>query len=608
MARRPRLEFLRKLIRERFEIPETIILSEVVLLPPIFIAIALTLGFWAAILGLVLITAASFTAIYFYHYASVLLRTKFTKMAAEYGVTLDTERVMSLYGNMAYIAIIATPMGLYFAMYVSKLLNLPFYISSIIIGAVALMPAAILLSAHLAISLSVKFRASKIEDELPYFPIIVRILDLALVPFDRILRFLEKSWLGALAFEVHVASRLARFTGVTLPEAVYSRAQKLHAKFAEALRAMLEEYETTGRVTKTSEVLSDIELKALERKVVRIADNIDFISSVVSSTLGLIATTLFVLLIFMPMHVLRVVFILGFIPVIIVSSVAIPWYFTLPRILKGYIPFGRVLLALFASIPVTFAIYHTLGLSIYEVLPLLIAIACSPAALLIAIHIADVKRAEGELPMILRSLSERVSLGEDPVRVLSELSMRARSRYTRRALTLISRAAETGVYMPIRFASPLLSFAYETLEGILIGGYATAEGLDVLADTISKITAFKQTIGVARTTMLTSVLMTVFIVLAAFIVAAAVVDMVGMLGKMGVQSSVIALNYDILNGMKLSLAVLPLAALIAYGAANGSILSALPIFTATEYIVYVFILYQPYITKMFLSSIGGMRP
>ena len=608
MARRRRLGSLRALLREKFEIPETIILSEVILLPPVFIAIALTLGFWAAILGLLLITAASFTAIYFYHYASVLLKTRFMKTAAEYGVSLDIERVMSLYGNMAYAVIIATPMGLYFAMYASRLLNLPFYISSLIIGAVALMPAAILLSAHLAISLSVKFRASKIEDELPYFPIIVRILDLALVPFDRILRFLEKSWLRAVAFEVQVASRLAQFTGVTLPEAVYRRAQRVHVKFAEALRALLEEYETTGRVTKTAEVLSDIEVKALERKVVRIADNIDFISSVVASTLGLIATTLFVLLIFVPMPVIRIVFVLGLIPVIIVSSVAIPWYFTLPRILREYIPLGRVLLALFASVPVTLAAYHTLGLSLYETLPLLIAIACSPAALLIAIHIADVKRAEGELPMILRSLSERVSLGEDPIGVLSELSRRARSRYTKRALTLISRAAETGVYMPIRFASPLLSFAYETLEGILIGGYATAEGLDVLADTISKVIAFKQTIGVARTTMLASVLMTVFIVIAAFIVAAAVVDMIGMLGKMGMQSSIIALNYDVLNGMKLSLAVLPLAILIAYGAANGSILSALPIFTATEYIVYVFILYQPYITEMFLTSIGGMRP
>lgn len=592
---------------ERLEIPQTIIVSEVMLLPIVFTLIMLTIGYVAALLSLLLIAAASFTAIYFYSYAATSLKHSLMRTAAEYGVPIAIEKIMSSFGNVAYAAILATPIGLYLALYFSQRLNLPTHITTLIIGIIALAPALALFLAQASLSLSVKFRASKIDEEIPYFPVIVRILDLALVPFDRILEFMKRSWLSAIAFEISIAEKMASFTGVTLPEAVYRRALKVHRKLADTIRVLLEEYETTGRVTKTAELLADIEMKALERQVARLADSIDFISSIVTSTLGLIAATLFVLLIFVPMPLIRIVLILGGIPTLIVTVISLPWYFMIPRILREYVPKGRAILAMLAGIPATLALYITMPGNIYNMIPLYFAIATSPAATVVALHMVNVKRAEMELPTILRRLSERASLGEDPVRVLTELAQRARSRYTKRALTVIARSAETGIFTPIGFTSPLLSFAYETLESILIGGYATGKGLDVLADTISKIIAFKQAVSVARTTMLASVLITVFIVLVSFIVAAAVVEMVNMLSKVGMQTSVIALSYETLDAMKVSIAIMPLAVITSYGAANGSLLTSLPIFTLSEYIGYVFIVYQPYMTRAFLAAVGGVE-
>ncbi len=592
---------------ERLEIPQTIIVSEVLLLPIVFTLIMLTIGYIAAILSLILITVASFTAIYFYSYAATSLKHRLMRVAAEYGVPITIEKVMTSFGNVAYAAILITPIGLYLALYFSRQFNLPAHITTLIIGIIALAPALALFLAQASLSVSVKFRASKIDEELPYFPVIVRILDLALVPFDRILEFMKRSWLNAIAFEISIAEKMATFTGVTLPEAVHRRAQRVHRKLADTIRVLLEEYETTGRVSKTAELLADIEMKSLERNVSKLADSIDFISSIVTSTLGLIAATLFVLLIFVPMPLIRIVLILGGIPTLIVTVISLPWYFMMPRILREYVPKGRTFLAMLAGIPVVLALYLTMPGNVYNMLPLYFAIATSPAATVVALHVVNVKRAEMELPTILRRLSERVSLGEDPVRVLTDLAERARSRYTRRALTVIARSAETGIFTPIGFASPLLSFAYETLEGILIGGYATGKGLDVLADTISKIIAFKQAVSVARTTMLASVLITVFIVLVSFIVSAAVVEMIQMLSRVGMQTSVIALSYETLDAMKVSIAIMPLAIITSYGAANGSLLTSLPIFTLSEYIGYVFIAYQPYMTKAFLASIGGIQ-
>ncbi len=603
MAKPPRF----KLFKEKLEIPQTIIVSEVLLLPIVFTLMMLTLGVLMAILSLVLIAAASFTAIYFYAYAAGALKTKLMRTAAEYGVPIAIEKVMTTFGNVAYAAILATPIGLYIALYFAHQLHLPLYTTTLIIGVMALAPALAIFLTHFSMSATVKFRASRIEEELPYFPVIARILDLALVPFEKILEFVERSWLKAIAFEIGIAKKMAQFTGVTLPEAVYRRALRVHRKFADTLRVLLEEYETTGRITKTAELLSDIELKTLERQVTKIADSIDFISSIVTSTLGLIAATLFVLLIFVPMGLLRIVLILGGIPVLLVTVISLPWYFMIPRILREYIPKGRTILAMLAGIPVALALYFNIGANFVNDLALMLAIITSPAAGVVSLHMVNVKRAEAELPTILRRLAERVSLGEDPVRVLTELAERARSRYTKRALTVIARSAETGIFTPLGFASPLLSFAYETLEGILIGGYATGQGLDLLADTISKIIAFKQSVSVARTTMLASVLITVFIVLVSFIVAAAVVEMIKVLGKVGMQTSVIALSAETIDAMKVSIAVMPLAVITSYGAANGSLLTSLPIFTLSEYMSYVVILYQPMLTQMFLASVGGLQ-
>lgn len=608
MAKKRRFRFIPRIFGEELEIPQSIIVSEILLLPIIFTLIMLTLGVLVAILSLVLMVAASFTAIYFYMFAAGSLKTVLMRTAAEYGVHISIDKVMSTFGDVAYTAILITPIGLYAALYISHQLNLPFHITTIAIGIMALTPAIAIFLAHFSMTATVKFRASRIEEELPYFPVLARILDLALVPFERILEFVEKSWLRAIAFEISVAEKVSRFTGVTLPEAVYRRAMKVHRKFADTLRVLLEEYETTGRITKTAELLSDIEMKTLERQVIRIADNIDFISSVVTSTLGLIAATLFVLLIFVPMDLVRIVLVLGGIPVILVTVISIPWYLMIPRIIREYVPKSRAIIALIIGVVVGIMAIFSLGFSLINDASLFLALATSPAAAVVALHTASVKKAEAELPTILRRLAERVSLGEDPTRVLSELAERARSRYTKRALTVIARSSETGIFTPIGFASPLLSFAYETLEGILIGGYATGKGLDLLADTVSKIIAFKQSVSVARTTMLASVLITVFIVLVSFIVSSAVVEMVSVLSKVGVQTSVLALSYSSLDAMKLSIAVLPLALITSYGAANGSLLVSLPIFTLAEYLSYVVVAYQPALTKIFLSSIGGLSP
>ena len=603
MAKAPKF----KLFKEKLEIPQTIIVSEVLLLPIVFTLMMLTLGVLMAVLSLVLIAAASFTAIYFYSYAAGALKTRLMRTAAEYGVPIAIEKVMTTFGNVAYAAILATPIGLYVALYFAHQLHLPLYTTTLIIGVMALAPALAIFLTHFSMSATVKFRASRIEEELPYFPVIARILDLALVPFEKILEFVERSWLKAIAFEISIAKKMAQFTGVTLPEAVYRRALRVHRKFADTLRVLLEEYETTGRITKTAELLSDIELKTLERQVTKIADSIDFISSIVTSTLGLIAATLFVLLIFVPMGLLRIVLVLGGIPVLLVTVISLPWYFMIPRILREYVPKGRAILAMLAGVPVALALYFNIGANLVNDLALMLAIVTSPAAAVVSLHMVNVKRAEAELPTILRRLAERVSLGEDPVRVLSELAERARSRYSKRALTVIARSAETGIFTPLGFASPLLSFAYETLEGILIGGYATGQGLDLLADTISKIIAFKQSVSVSRTTMLASVLITVFIVLVSFIVAGAVVEMIKVLGKVGMQTSVIALSAETIDAMKVSIAIMPLAVITSYGAANGSLLTSLPIFTLSEFMSYVVIMYQPMLTQMFLASIGGLE-
>ena len=604
--RKPRFRI--RLFKEELEIPQSIIVSEVLLLPIMFTLIMLTLGVLVAILSLILIIAASFTAIYFYIFAASSLKTALMRTAAEYGVHMSIDKIMSTFGNVAYMAILITPIGLYAALYISKQLHLPFHITTIAIGIMALSPAIAIFLAHLSMTATVKFRASRIEEELPYFPVLARILDLALVPFERILEFVEKSWLKAIAFEISVARKVSQFTGVTLPEAVYRRAMKVHRKFADTIRVLLEEYETTGRITKTAELLSDMEMKTLERQVIRIADSIDFISSIVTSTLGLIAATLFVLLIFVPMDMIRIVLVLGGIPVILVTVIAIPWYFIIPRIIREYVPKDKTIIALIIGLVVSVIAFFNLGFDFVNDAALFLALAASPPAAVVALHTVSVKRAEAELPTILRRLAERVSLGEDPTRVLTDLAERARSRYTKRALTVIARSAETGIFTPIGFASPLLSFAYETLEGILIGGYATGKGLDLLADTISKIIAFKQSVSVARTTMLASVLITVFIVLISFIVASAVVEMVSMLSAVGVQTSVLALSYSSLDAMKLSIAVLPFALITSYGAANGSLLTSLPVFTVAEYLSYIVVAYQPVLTKMFLSSIGGIAP
>ncbi len=608
MAKERKFRFRLRLFKEELEVPQSIIVSEILLLPIVFTLIMLTLGVSIAVLSLILIVAASFTAIYFYMFAASSLKSILMRTAAEYGVHISIDKVMSTFGNVAYTAILITPIGLYAALYVSRQLNLPVHITTIAIGIMALAPAIAILLAHLSMTATVKFRASRIEEELPYFPVLARILDLALVPFERILEFVEKSWLKAIAFEISIAKKVSRFTGVTLPEAVYRRALKVHRKFADTIRVLLEEYETTGRITKTAELLSDIEIKTLERQVARIADSIDFISSIVTSTLGLIAATLFVLLIFVPMDIVRIVLVLGGIPVILVTVISIPWYFLIPRIIREYVPKGRTIVALIVGVIVGIIAIFNLGFSFINDAALFFALASSPAATVVALHAVSVKKAEAELPTILRRLAERVSLGEDPTRVLTELAERARSRYTRRALTVIARSSETGIFTPIGFASPLLSFAYETLEGILIGGYATGKGLDLLADTVSKIIAFKQSVSVARTTMLASVLITVFIVLVSFIVSSAVVEMVSMLSTVGVQTSVLALSYSSLDAMKLSIAILPFALITSYGAANGSLLTSLPVFTVAEYLSYIVIVYQPVLTKMFLSSIGGISP
>ena len=233
---RPRFKFKLFPREEKLEIPQTIIVSEVLLLPIVFTLIMLTIGYIAAILSLVLIATASFTAIYFYSYAATSLKHRLMRVAAEYGVPITIEKVMTSFGNVAYAAILITPIGLYLALYFSRQFNLPTHITTLIIGIVALAPALALFLAQVSLSVSVKFRASRIDEELPYFPVIVRILDLALVPFDRILEFMKRSWLSAIAFEISIAEKMASFTGVTLPEAVYRRAQRVHRKLADTIR------------------------------------------------------------------------------------------------------------------------------------------------------------------------------------------------------------------------------------------------------------------------------------------------------------------------------------------------------------------------------------
>lgn len=586
--------------------PRDIIITEIFVLPIIFTITMLTMGVMIALISLILTILASFTAIHFHRYMTTSIKNMLLSKALETGVPLYIENILITYSTISYLSILLTPIGLYLVIYVLRLLNFPLYISSILISLIALMPILIMYISYMSIVATVKVRAGKIEDEIPYFPVIIRILDLALVPFDRALLFLKRSWLRSIAFEVSIAEKMAKFTGITLQEAFYRHIARVNKRLADMVKALIEEFETTGRVTKVSEVLYDMEIVALERRIMKVADNIDFISAIVSSALGLIASTLFVLLIFMPMSFLQVVFVLGGIPVLIVAVTSLPWYFTMPQIVRDYVPKKKIIISITVGLIASILMNYMLKLDIYDALPLMLAITVTPASILTAIHLFNAKRAEAELPLILRSLSERVSLGEDPIHVLRELSERARSRYTRYALTLIARSVEAGIPAPVAFASPLLSFAYDTLGGILIEGYATSKGLEVLANTISKIISMKQTVSIARTSMLVSILMTIVIVLVAYVISGVVVEMSQVLPTMGAQ--IIMLSYDTINAMKTSLMILPLAIVVSMGAASGCFTSSLPLFMATEYLTYVFIVYQPYISKMFISAVGGITP
>ena len=608
MSKNRRSLGLIRIVRNRISsaTPRDIIISEIIMLPIIFTIAILSMGIMAALVGLVLTLLASYIAIYFHRYTSTSIKEMLMSKALETGAPIYIENVLITYSAISYLSILLTPIGLYVTMYLLQLFRIPVFISSILISIVAMMPLMVMASSYVSISLSVRARAGRIEEELPYFPVIIQILDLALVPFDRALLFLKRSWLKAIAFEVSLAEKMARFTGVTLHEAFYRHALRVNKRLADMVKALIEEFEMSGRVSKVSTVLSDIEMTSLERRILKVADNIDFVSAIVSSTLGLIASTLFVLLMFTPMSFIQIIMVLGGLPVLIVTVLSIPWYFTMPKIVRDYVPKQRIAFSIIAGLLATIIAVSIMRLDIYSTIPLIIAITITPASILVAMHLINARRAEAELPLILRSLSERVSLGEDPVHVLRELAERAKSRYTRYALGVVARSVEAGIFTPVRFASPLLSFAYDTLEGILVGGYATSKGIEVLADVVSKIISMKQSISVARTSLLMSTLITILIVLIAYVISGVVAEMTRILPTTG--ASILMLSYDTLNAMKISLAILPLSLIPSMGAASGSFTSSLPILMATEYLTYVFIVYQPVMAKIFVAGIAGIGP